>query len=329
MVERRNDEITPVDSRFMAITQSTVNDNVAKLTGGAIFVSNLDSLIICCNCSLGIKEVLGKRFVDRRPEVVSVKKNNLSSQINDAHPCKESWLNNSARKGDAGDVVGTMAVKANAFVGGLESSTKKNASLRLRNHTSGRDLEPIFIRLVDAFDSPAYGQPKMLAQITADSPNVTLSGQLIVNAEVVTTLTSIRLQAKVNNSYNLTLSFNPSILSNISIQVDVRDCIPGETLELGDELCIPCGEDLYSFNVHHSCKGCPINAECKYSTITPQKAYWHSTSKSIQIHKCLTRGACDYKDREKGLERQARNAHIHGLVLGYENNTAYKQCSEV
>lgn len=328
-MERSDYETASFDSRFMALTQSQLIGNMAGLTGGAVFVSNPDTLSVCCNCSLKIEEFLVDRSEVKPPGVVSVEKHKLAGPISDNYTCKETWFNNIAAEKDGGDLIATMAVRADAFLGRLELLEHSNSSLRLSDHMSGHDLEPIFIQLVDAFESPAYGQPKMLVQVTADSPNVTLSGQLITKGEVVTQFGSIRLQARVNNSYNLTLSFVPSVLPNISIGVDVRDCMPGEILELGGELCVPCGEDLYSFDPRQPCRACPTNAKCGHSAVTPLANYWHSTSKSIQIHRCMTKGACDYKERGDVLEDQARNAHTHNLVLNYENGTTYRQCSKV
>ena len=141
-------------------------------------------------------------------------------------------------------------------------------------------------------------------------------------------LTAVRVQGPVSSRHNLTVSFDPNVLSSINVEVEIRGCMAGEIEDRDHRGCTPCGRDLYSFHPNQNCTPCPESAECSPSTITPKLGFWYSTSKSAQVHECIVEDACSGINRAHDMEEAAMEAHRKELVLFY-NNTSYKQCADV
>lgn len=132
----------------------------------------------------------------------------------------------------------------------------------------------------------------------------------------------------MNSQHNITLSFDPSILDDMHIQVQIRDCLPGEVKGDGGKSCILCGPDLFTFLSNETCRQCPENAKCSPSIITPYAGFWHSASKSTQMHECIVKDACFFEGRVAILEEAAKEAHKNLSILMH-NDARYKQCAEV
>lgn len=85
--------------------------------------------------------------------------------------------------------------------------------------------------------------------------------------------------------------------------------------------------------MHTECvRDCPENAECliKGCTITPQPGYWHSTSFSTQIKKCIFEKACNQLNRTEILSNNAYAKVLSGNVTQYYSydDPDYNQCSK-
>ena len=320
---RDSDASKVAETRFMAVTKSQFINNAAGFTGGAVFTNSPETLHVDCDFEL-MRDEAGAQ-----PGAIALSRPIMPGIVGNAFLCNETWFGNRADNDQGGDVAATTATAVRVCKTTSNYCVNGGEILPIYNHSSGQELEPLNVELQDAFGKLAYQLPDMLIRIEEQSTNVSLSGQLIEQAAPNTSFTLIRLSSMINTTHNLSLSFDPSILSGAVIEVQVRSCLPGEVVSADGERCSSCGEDLYSFDPSGACKACPADAKCANAVVAPEDNFWHSSSQSIQIHKCLNKAACKYDDREDTLKHQARIAHATGAVLKYINNSNYRLCSEV
>ena len=320
-------DVKGAQSHFLGISESTFTNNSAKLTGGAIFTNSPNALGVCFNCST-LRVVSTPSFEEPLKRVIDIKKaftKGLSDSINafDVH-----WIRNVAEEQKGGGNVATTATSMRLCNVETDECVDGNGLTIFLNHTSGEDLQEINITLLDVFNKPALGQPRMRLEIKTNMTDVSLAGQMSVDFGHVAYLTKVQVQGPVNSQRNLTLSFAPDILSNINIEVELRGCVAGETEDRDHRGCTPCGPNLYSFCPNKNCTPCPENAKCSPSTITPEVGFWHVTSKSARVHECIVDDACNWINRTRDLEEAAMEAHRNEEVLLY-NSASYKQCAHV
>eukprot|EP00803_Ostreobium_quekettii_P008782 evm.model.scf_90.3 EVM.evm.TU.scf_90.3 scf_90:126096-131812(+) len=314
------------EDNFMVIASSNFTDNKANDTGGALFTNAPDSLDVLCNSDFVTEISEGNPDRGLRPTVVRANRQPSRSVNNRTSLCKETWLGNEAARADGRDLVATAAIFVEACREASESCPSGDEGLHIANHTSGLELEPITVELIEASGSPAFGQPPMLLRISSDGGDAVLRGNTLRDVEPTMNITNIRLQARVNKTHRLTLSFEPGLLPNVSVSVDVRRCLAGEIPIDGGERCGECPDGQYSFDPSEDCMLCPDRAVCSPSTITPEESYWHSTSKSTQVHPCIVQKACRDEKRQSVLQERAREVHSNGALLDYEDNGLYPLC---
>lgn len=317
-----------IEPHFFSITKTDFIGNRAEKAGGALFTNAPKAVDICCNCELHkvekIEEVVG---IDKRPGITELTRLPSTGIMGRENPCMETWIGNIATLRDGGNTSATSARSMKICKNSTGECIDGGTPMQLWNHSSGHDLEPITIEFVDEFGHPAFGPPDMQIRVTA-AKHIVLSGEKIVEVAATTTLDSIRMQARVGHTHNVTLSFVPSILPNITLQVHVRKCVLGEMQNAHGERCDACGEGLYSFDPLQKCLECPsANARCNGSTITPNEQFWQFTSRSVKVHKCFLRGACEYESRADTLQTEAREAHGLDVTLSYIDG--YSQCAPV
>ncbi|CAD7699503.1 unnamed protein product [Ostreobium quekettii] len=307
---------------YMLVTRCNFTENVAVLAGGAFFTNVPEDLVVLCHSDVEIEEKYapGAR---NRPGVVDVRRPLTDGILDIAHSCSSG---NMARSDGGGNLLATTAVKVRICRISSGACANGSHALQIDNHTSGGELEAISMDLIDALDHPAFGQPPMLARISTTEGEAVLRGELIRPVEASTKITSIRLQAAINKAHMLNLTFIPSILPSIRIEVHIRGCLPGEAPSDDGERCTTCPDDQYSFDSSAECAACPLMAKCRPSTVTPHDFYWHSTSKSSQIHECALKDACSYEGRMRRLTEQSWKAHFEGAALKYDD-AGYKQCT--
>lgn len=317
---------------LIAIAKTKFSQNKATAAGGALFTNTPQGMHVCCDCDhITNRE---EELIDRECPIVHGSSMHQLNSINGCpNPCNQTWNGNIAGEIFGGHAVSTIG----DFVSVCKSSSRDNylctgprKPLRILNHTSGEDLESVYLDLNGAFEYLELGQTRAHVEVTSNSTNVHLRNRLIARLEPNTSLTSIHLQAAVGQIHTLVLEFIPPIFPDLSIEIEVRPCLPGEILEFHGERCVACKEGSYSFGPFQNCIKCPsFHAVCRQSTITPEDGFWHSTSKSSQIHKCILKEACKYEGRNDVLEGQSSRAHANGDVLNYDNNVGYQLCSQV
>ena len=325
-----SDDDGQVSTKFVAITNSTFINNKADLTGGAVFSNAPQALAIACTEDLIVEEKLS-RTSQYRPGVRKIYRPSGDGILGNSTPCSATWKGNASKNREGGDVAATTAVNI-SLCNDTRSCIPGGGEFLITNHNSGQKLGAIVVKLFDAFGKPAYGQPYMKLSVEpADTERLTVSGQLFYNiSKPRTVLNNTQLVAAVGEVHKLFLRFNPALVDDMAVLVSVRPCLAGEVERAGGELCITCDASLYSFDPSQNCTVCPDNAKCTPSTITPDAGFWHSTSKSTQIHSCILEEACNNKSRRADLEARAKKLHrSKNMLFTYENITEYPQCSKV
>ncbi|GMH44751.1 hypothetical protein BSKO_12703 [Bryopsis sp. KO-2023] len=204
----------------------------------------------------------------------------------------------------------------------------------ISNHTSGEAITPpLRISFLDQFDQKVKGF-MITALARSSTPNITLSGQ----TESVATKTDITFgglrvtgpPGTPNVTLNLTFLFEVSnktlTTSSLQIKLDLRKCSLGEVLR-GDE-CQQCPTRQYSFDpTANNCSGCPSGATCDGTTLIPNDGFWHSTSQSPQIHRCLSVNGCEKGNVDK-LANMINDAIQQGNVGPLYGQNMYPQCAK-
>ena len=315
------------ESHFLSLSQTPLTNNIAKFTGGAIFTNSPSAVHVCFNCStLRIESTPTE--ISPILRISNITKELAHSVASGFNACPQCWTRNRAESQEGGANVATTATTVKLCKAATGGCVNGDGLLTLLNHTSGEVLEELNIMLFDAFQKPALGQPMIHLEIKTNTADVSLSGQLTIDVSHVTSIADIRMRGPVHSRHNFTLSFVPSILDSMTIEVELRDCMAGETMDADGMGCTSCGADLYNFFPNQSCIACPENAKCSPSTITPMEGFWHSTSKSRQVHDCVVKDACNWQYRARDLEKAAKEAHKNMVALSHDD-ASYKQCADV
>jgi hypothetical protein len=78
-----------------------------------------------------------------------------------------------------------------------------------------------------------------------------------------------------------------------SIVLQRRPCGVGEFDGGGGSACLCCPSFTYNFEPNvTSCQQCPANAQCRGDVVSPVAGYWHSSQRSVQIHRCPIAKSC-------------------------------------
>lgn len=178
-----------------------------------------------------------------------------------------------------------MSWKQDTAKGSIFSTTPATLEIdppRVKDHTSGEELEVIAVKLVDKFGQEAISDDVTLT-IRIKSPSGfedAISGSAVTGVIIsggTANVSGIKLRASPGK-YTLELSAKPAFEAGLSadLNVTVRPCRIGE-VEKGD-ICTTCRGNFYSFDSKIECLPCPNDALCNASTLVPRNGFWQSTS---------------------------------------------------
>ena len=273
------------------INESTLLHNHALTSGGGVFAQASELLRVRCRDA---QESAFQNLDSFDPEVCG-------------------WVNNTVSGDGYGDMVATVPVDAILDPSGID------------NHTSGVQLANVTVTIVDAVgQTVTTGDTLVKVNLSANSTAKLFGQRASQTRQGQAVFDGTFLRARPG-AYELRYTFG--LKKPVALPVVVRACRIGEIQSEDRELCLKCQTGLYSFDTEGKCLMCPSqNAICNGSTITPLEGYWHSTSRSIQVHECLQAEACTYDGRGQALLDQAKVAHAMNETL---EGDAYPQCAEV
>lgn len=330
-MEREHDNVEELQTNAVGIVRSsTFTKNTAKVAGGAIFTNRPKALYVSCGNGTKRNEIVSGAFVSSHLSMLGDTGEDSQAENVVFSSCANTWHGNYVRNKDGVNVVATAADFLKVCIMSAVQCGGPDSPPEIWNHTSGKDLETIFLNWDEAFNYLSFDKENTLVKVTSKSENVVVRDEVIVQLNQNTSLSGIRLQAAVDQVHVLKLAFDPHIMADIFINVQIRGCLPGEIMESSGELCVLCKEGTYSFGPYQNCTVCPsLHAICRESIISPEDHYWHSSTKSTQMHKCIVEEGCQYINRQQVIGEQARLAHSDGRFLEYDDNQVYTQCSEV
>ncbi|GMH38875.1 hypothetical protein BSKO_06773 [Bryopsis sp. KO-2023] len=191
----------------------------------------------------------------------------------------------------------------------------------VNGHASGKELPPIAITALDSFGQIALDNGNLIARIATlggelfGNP-VTSDGVLMSGNITVTGVTMRALPGNYNLSFELT-SEDGSREVNVTMLVEIRECVIGEVSREDGLRCERCADDFFSFDVtDENCRPCPDQtAKCSGGALAPLDGFWHSDPRSSQLHACLTEEACKYPNRTN-------------ILFAYNSTGDYPQCAE-
>lgn len=120
---------------------------------------------------------------------------------------------------------------------------------------------------------------------------------------------------------------------SVSVTVTMRACRIGEsTRQNGDVIeCIDCSAGTFSANPsRENCTSCERieGCRCLGTAAVPEDHYWHASSFSIKMFRCISLEACSYPERFRKIQDTEMQAHSEGRAISYENGTN-AQCNKV
>lgn len=186
--------------------------------------------------------------------------------------------------------------------------------------------QPITGGIADAFTT---------VYVSSNPPLV--SGQtLLVTSAGIGNFTDLKVRG-TPRSYNV--SFRASVserpLSELVLQVGLRECELGEVTTLDNDKCIACAAETFSFSpANTTCDACPEHADCSGDMlgrgIVPEDGYWHSSPFSPQVQICLWQAACSYDNRTARLAAYQLEVQLRGALLTSANTSGYNDllCAE-
>ena len=203
----------------------------------------------------------------------------------------------------------------------------------VRNHVSGTQIPSLYVEAVDALgQGPASGAGNDTVLATMVSPEKLFSGSIGVRLDEGVGNFSGVAGYREAGFYNVRVNFSEESIPSFTIVVEIRGCLIGEVVAANGTICQPCNGNNYNFfpdRADPGCQSCPENADCDTAVILPDAGYWHRTPCSNHIQECLTKEACDEKNRTNDLREHAaiveKCQFSEPFILSY----AEAQCREV
>lgn len=283
-------------SQYMLLNNTKVSGNSVSSSGPPLFLTDVGNVQLCCGNAL---------------------------TCSDAGAFAESKCHLGDFQSNGSDVLGT-------FIDSVWAAFEEDIIV----HASGRELPPLNVTLLDKLNKTTPIEAKLIMK--AFNKSVDLSGPPITGINIVGTvsISNLKLTA-VPGRYKLGIEITTEegILESISknITVDVRKCLIGEISIANNTLCRECPVNYYSFDTSNpSCYACPKNkAECDGKTVVPLDGYWHSSSQSDLLIRCLNSKACKYSNKTSNRMHALREAAYSNLGIAITWNSNYPLCRKV
>ncbi|GMH45411.1 hypothetical protein BSKO_13368 [Bryopsis sp. KO-2023] len=269
--------------------------NTGVEAGGGVWLNEPDSLCVCCEgvCS------------DNCQDLEGVSQSREFRPLTDVlfEQCPPLWSENQVNPDGYGGTIASIAKSARILDG--QHSTIRS----IRDHKSGDALPSILVTIFDAFDQ-VVTKTESDVFVRATSEEGIVFGQLDKRVEDGHAHFNSTAVAARPGEYSLVVEL-PLGLPPRSLTVKVRECRRGEAAIQGSVLqdyrCDECRPGFFSFQPENNCTVCPDEAKavCNGNSVVPKDGYWHPTSWSIVVKKCLVEEACTYVDRVETLQRES------------------------
>ena len=309
---------------FLALQSTQITGNQASSAGGAILSSDLNAIRVRCS----------KRS-RRYPHLYLTRKEFESLDVLNSldHVCSE-WKGNEA--GVYGNTLASYARRVKKVIRyedrDFEEEVEGNRYV-VRNHVSGTQIPSLYIEVVDALgQGPASGAGNDTVVATMASPDRLFSGAIGVRLDEGSGNFSGVAGYREAGFYDVRVDFSERSIPSFTIVVEIRGCSIGEAATANGTFCQPCNGNTYNFfpdRADPGCKSCPDNADCDTVFILPDPGYWHQTPCSVHIQECLTKRACDERQRAENLRQLADAVEECQFSEPFIQSYADAQCRKV
>ena len=323
--EQANCTIQDDNCSFLAMTDSNFSENRAESFGGAIAVSDIDSIRMSCSRREGRR---------RRTEFYDREELKALDDMRSTKDICPAWKGNQA--GLYADDVGSSGarVRMTAIFDDLHDGVEEVSGNRfvIEGHSSGEPLPIIQLEVVDGLgQGPAVGSNNPVIEAVMTSPDGFFSGSVNVKMNEGVGNFSGVVGFGSKGVYQCTIDFSEEFIESLVVEVHVRGCGLGEVAAASGMVCEPCTSDTYNLMPGNGtgCHPCPENGDCTTHVILPAKGYWHKTPCSENIQECLSSEACDFEEREDKLTAATKNISSCEFDEEFEQNYTEAQCREV
>eukprot|EP00803_Ostreobium_quekettii_P002345 evm.model.scf_47.5 EVM.evm.TU.scf_47.5 scf_47:34700-36623(-) len=229
--------------------------------------------------------------------------------------CTSQWVPN---------MVLSEGVDGNVFGTSISRISLRPSSVA--EHRSGTPLEPIQVVLQDEFDQVVRDSRTLVSVSAPSNDSIRLLGQIVSMAENGVAVFDGLIVWALPGTYTLTMRFMPddplSTIEPVQFTVAIRECLVGEVEAEDGFQCKVCSYGFHGLDpTKEECTPCHANAFCNGTTITPKLGFWHSSSKSTEVHACIVADAC-LAPRAR-LQEAVGNASDETVFFGDE----YPQCT--
>jgi hypothetical protein len=302
-----------------------VNNTSANLVGGGLFVMGNGQAhiegqsIVCNNTSLGAAGGGGIGVVEQAQLVVVTGSEVCNNRgglgaggifvSGDAHMIvRNARIINNFAAGSGGGV----GVVGNGYVAVFDSVIANNTCLGINQTYGGGAIVAGDNATVLLFDgtrlvsNKAVGLPGGAFALTGNASTTIAAGVVLLDNSVVSsakTQLSVPFGLVGVTGWTSKLDIQPGVLGdgapltkcNRSIALGRRPCGIGEYDSGWPSACLCCPVFTYSFESNVTvCQQCPANADCSADIVSPVEGYWHSSPRSLQIHRCPIVGVCQH-----------------------------------
>ena len=203
----------------------------------------------------------------------------------------------------------------------------------VQNHHSGTQIPSLYLQVVDELDQgPATGAGNETIEAIMWSPDRLFSGSVNIQLEDGIGNFSGIAGYREAGYYRVRVDFSEESIPSFTLIVQIRPCMIGEAAAANGTICQPCNGDTYNFHPDDpepGCVPCPDHANCDSVVIRPEHNYWHQTPCSRHIQECLTRRACDARDRDDTLTELGLMVEDCDLSEEFIYNYTDAECAEV
>jgi len=223
-------------------------------------------------------------------------------------------------------------------------NTEMQTNLTYINFASGDRLRFRISFLDDADQSVTVGMNVtatiLFCMECSEGNELEISGQdtEIMNNHGEIDFTATRLRGRPEKEYVLRIEYSSAEdlmtmpIEPSYIHVTMRPCMIGEStsVDLAANVieCDTCIPGTFTANpTETQCVSCAEvgHGRCSGNAIIPDEGYWHATSFSFNMKRCIGQDSCKFDDREEMIADIAREAHKQGLQLYYMENRS--QCT--
>eukprot|EP00210_Caulerpa_lentillifera_P003722 g3555.t1 len=313
-------------ARVIRLARVYFESNKARI--GTVLFTNHASII---DITDGELESVGDSFVEKAQSISTLEESEITI------------INNTNLTGGQGTNFASYPLSALLYSEDADKDKEGSSTLTFSEFRSGDRLR-FEIEFRDAFGQNATAALNFTGELIYDSDrsgNAPLepSGQTRGKVEAGGRMrfSGSKLEGQSGRNYTLKLQFvlreQELIMEEpLTINVTMRKCRFGEHTKRRNEVmeCIECQAGTFSSNPSKpNCTSCEdvVGVQCFGRAAVPEDHYWHSSSLSLDMTRCIGQEACRYNGRFRTLNETETEAHLRGDKISYRSgdNT---QCSK-